>query len=101
MNDFHPLIERAIHTIHARAARKQAMREELLAHLQEVFEEELAKQKDARLAAQTARQRLGDVEQLAAQLQASVPFFEQLLHWFVRKEILMAAWLWLVGWAVA
>ena len=100
MNDFVARIERTVRLIHASAARKQAMREELLAHLQAAFEQELAKQKDARAASQTAQQRLGNIEQLAAQLQASVPFIEQIMHWFLRKEILMSSWLWLVAWTV-
>src|SRR5439155_17984898 len=93
MNDFDRFVEQAVRSIHASTARRQAMREELLAHLQAAFEQELARHHHVPTAVQAALQRLGDVEDLAAQLQASVPFLE-------RKEILMSAWLWLLCWAV-
>jgi hypothetical protein len=100
MKDFNPLIERAVRPIHASAARKQAMCEELLAHLQAAYEQELPNHLDPQTAVEIAQQRLGDIDELGAQLQASVPMLERILLRLFRKEILMSTWLWILAWTV-
>ena len=78
------VVERAVRPVRASLGRKRPMREELLAHLVAIFEEEAERLGDERAALDRARQRFGDPEELTAQLQACVPrrdwlarFFEQ------------------------
>jgi hypothetical protein len=76
------------------------MREELLAHLQCAYDQELQKHSDPRAAADGALRRFGNVADLQTQLQASVPLLERFVLRFLRKEILMSAWPWIVCWFV-
>jgi hypothetical protein len=78
------LVERAVRPVQASAARKRKMREELLAHVVAVFEEE-AKLGDEQAALARTQDRFGQAAELTGQLQASVPpgdraerFFESL-----------------------
>jgi hypothetical protein len=66
------LVERAVRPVRASAARKRKMREELLAHVAGVFEEE-ARHGDEQAALARTRERFGQAAELTAQLQASVP----------------------------
>lgn len=66
------IVERAVRPVRASIARKRKMREELLAHVSAVFEEE-ARIGDERAALERTAQRFGDVVDLTRQLQAAVP----------------------------
>jgi len=59
-------------------ARKRRMREELLAHLTAIFEEESAKLADERAALDQAKQRFGDPRELTGQLQETVSRWDRL-----------------------
>jgi hypothetical protein len=72
MNDFMVLVERAVRPVVAGPRRKLRMREELLAHLTGVYEEELARLGDAAAARAEAARRLGDPTQLTRDLEASL-----------------------------
>ena len=67
------LVERAVRGVEASAPRKRKMREELLAHVSAVYEEEAAKPGEEHLALERTQQRFGDPAELTSQLQASVP----------------------------
>ncbi len=81
------LVERAVRPVSAALRNKQKMREEMLAHVIAVFEEEMqAADEEAAALARTA-ERFGDPAELTAQLQATVPrrdAFDRLLDrvWF-------------------
>jgi hypothetical protein len=66
------IVERAVRPVRASTARKRKMREELLAHVVGVFEEE-AKLGDERAALARTQERFGQAAELTGQLQASVP----------------------------
>ena len=66
------LVERAVRPVQASAARKRRMREELLAHVVGVFEEE-SKLGDEEAALARTQERFGQAAELTGQLQASVP----------------------------
>jgi hypothetical protein len=81
MNDeqreqFEALLVRSIGDISASPRRLRNMREEMLSHLVNSYEEELARLGDERAAEDAAIERLGDADELQAQLQASVPFLK-------------------------
>ena len=67
------IVERAVRPVRASFARKRKVREELLAHVSGVFEEELAKLGDERAALGRTDQRFGKPAELTEQLQAAVP----------------------------
>lgn len=73
-------VERAVRPVRASGLRKDRMREELLAHLAGVFEEELVRLGDEQAAAQEAIRRFGAAQDVSRQLQAAVPRVEQWLH---------------------
>jgi hypothetical protein len=79
-------VERAVRPVRATAARKRRMRQELLAHLTGLFEEERARGGDQATAVSRAVERFGDPTNLGRELQDSVPlpevFFVRL---FLRK----------------
>jgi hypothetical protein len=72
------VVERAVRPVRATIARKCRMREELLAHLLSIFEEEAAKAGDEQGAIDRAKRRFGDSRELSGQLQESVSRWE----WF-------------------
>ena len=76
MNDTVPkelktLVERAVRPVRASMARKRQIREELLAHLVSIFEEE-ASHGDQQVALERAKQRFGDVRELSGQIQGAI-----------------------------
>ena len=96
--DFQADLTEAIGSIAASPRRKRIMREELLSHLLSSYQEELHREADGPFAVDAAIKRLGNVEELRLQLQATVPFFERLLFVCIdRKEKLMLRVLWIVG----
>ena len=66
------VVERAVRPVGATMARKRKMREELLAHLVSIFEEEAERLGDEQAALEQARQRFGDPGELTGQLQETV-----------------------------
>ena len=70
-------VERAVRAVHASPARKRRMRQELLAHLTGLVEEEKARGGDEQEALARALQRFGDPADLSRDLQASVPRLER------------------------
>jgi len=65
-------VERAVRPVQVSDRRKDRMREELLAHLTCIYEEELRCRGDARAALQAALERFGEPAQLTRALQESV-----------------------------
>lgn len=78
MSEFMVLVERAVRPVLAGPTRKLRMREELLAHLEGVYAEELARLGDEPAARAEAARRLGDPAALTADLQQSMSFRERL-----------------------
>jgi ATP-dependent Clp protease ATP-binding subunit ClpC len=82
-------VERAVRAVHASPARKRRMRQELLAHLTNLVEEEKARGGDEQEALARALQRFGDPADLSRDLQASVPRLErweaQMANGFLRR----------------
>ena len=72
------VVERAVRPVRATMARKRRMREELLAHLTAIFEEESAKLGDEQAALDQARRRFGDPRALTGQLQETVSRWNKL-----------------------
>jgi len=72
-------VERAVRPLRANNRRKDRMREELLAHLQELYHEELARLIDPSAALDQAMRRFGDPAELRRELQDSVPLLERWL----------------------
>jgi ATP-dependent Clp protease ATP-binding subunit ClpC len=73
------IVERCVRPVRANVKRKRRMREELLAHLAAICEEEQqAKPIDAPAALDAAARRFGDPAELARELQASVPRSERI-----------------------
>ena len=67
------IVERAVRPVRASTSRKGKMREELLAHVVGVFEEEWAKLGDERTAVERTALRFGNPAEVTGQLQESVP----------------------------
>jgi hypothetical protein len=67
------IVERAVRPVRASTRRKRAMREELLAHVLGVFEEETARIGDDRAALERTALRFGDPTGVTGELQATVP----------------------------
>jgi ATP-dependent Clp protease ATP-binding subunit ClpC len=67
------VVERAVRPVRASVARKRKMREELLAHVVGVFEEEAARLGDDRAALERTALRFGNPAEVTSQLQESVP----------------------------
>jgi hypothetical protein len=73
LKELKTVVERAVRPVRATFARKRGMREELLAHLVSIFEEEVETIGDEQVALGETKKRFGDPPELSAQLQASVP----------------------------
>jgi hypothetical protein len=73
------IVERAVRPVRATTSRKRKMREELLAHVTAVFEEE-AKLHEESVALARMAVRFGDVGELTRQLQAAVPASDALAY---------------------
>lgn len=77
-------VERAVRPVRTTTAHKRKMREELLAHLTAVYDEEFARSKDPATALQEAQKRFGEPPQLARELDAAVPVSERIGYHFER-----------------
>ncbi len=79
------VIERSVRPIRASIARKRRMREELLAHLTAIFDEEYEKTGNEQAALDRALERFGDPRELSSQLQQTVPRWDRfcaMLEWW-------------------
>jgi hypothetical protein len=87
------LVERAIKPVWASRKCKQMLRMELLAHVLDVFEEELSTHGDEQAALNQTLCRFGIAEAVGSELQSSLEFSDR---WFpyLFKENLMRPWLW-------
>ena len=86
----------AIRPVSASASRKRMIREELLAHVTAVFDEELARLGDEQAAVNETARRFGIAAELESQLQASVPWLDRFFL-ISEREILMSRWFWLAA----
>jgi hypothetical protein len=71
------VVEQTVRPVRATLARKRKMREELLAHLMAIFDEEAERLGDEQAALEQAKQRFGDPGELTTQLQQSVPRWDR------------------------
>jgi hypothetical protein len=91
-------VERAVASVAVRPAHRRRMREELLAHLLAVYDEEFARTGDEQVSALAAKQRFGCPESLRGEFEASVPRIERVFVLFLqRKANVMWRWLLLIG----
>jgi ATP-dependent Clp protease ATP-binding subunit ClpC len=72
------VVERTVRPVRATMARKRKMREELLAHLVSIFEEERKRAGDEQAALDQTKRRFGDPEELTGQFQEAVPRWDRL-----------------------
>jgi hypothetical protein len=78
------IVERAVRPVRASLSRKPKLREELLAHVSAVFEEERTRLGEERAALEQTAQRFGNPHELTVQLQQSVPASDA-IHSFLDK----------------
>ena len=79
------IVERTVRPVRASTPRKRKMREELLAHLTAIYEDELANRGDPDAAIEAAAGRFGDVAQLSRELDRSVGFNERIAYSLERR----------------
>jgi hypothetical protein len=79
LRELKSVVEQSVQPVRATFARKRRMREELLAHLVSIFEEEVGTLGDEQAALDETKRRFGDPETLSEQLQKSVPRRDRLL----------------------
>lgn len=91
-NDLIAHVTQAIGLLPASAGRRQQMHEELLAHLLDIYEEELERLQDERAAAVRAMQRFGQPDDLRSELATAVPWRERLNFFLWGKESIMWRW---------
>ena len=97
LRQFEGRVARIVAPLIARASRKRMIREELLAHFWQVYEEELERLGDDVAAADATLGRMGDAGELSSRLQESVPLLETVICLcLARKELLMGRWFWLL-----
>jgi hypothetical protein len=76
------IVERAVRPVRASMCHKLKLREELLAHVSAVFEEEEARLDNEQAALERTAQRFGNPAELTGQLQVSVPTSDFLQRFF-------------------
>ncbi|WP_020470407.1 hypothetical protein [Zavarzinella formosa] len=76
------IVERAVRPVRASSSRKQKMREELLAHVSGVYEEESAKPGGDQAALERTALRFGNPAEVTNQLEESVPVGDGLLQFW-------------------
>jgi hypothetical protein len=89
------IVDTATRTVRASRSRKEQMREELLAHVREVFTEEFAHNSDERAALTSTARRFGIAGEVKSELQSSIPLMESLFL-IPEKELLMSGKFWLI-----
>ena len=76
------VVERAVRPVRASVSCKRKMREELLAHVIGVFEEEFSRLDDEHTALERTALRFGNPSEVTGQLQASVPAGDGITRFF-------------------
>jgi hypothetical protein len=79
-------VDALVNPLRAGPARKSIMREELLAHLIGIYDDESNTPESSSSALTATRRRFGDSAALSRQLQASVPFLERVFSMIYNKE---------------
>jgi hypothetical protein len=97
LNDLTAHVAQAVEALPASRTRRQHMQEELLAHLLDLYDEELAQIRDERAAADRAKQRFGRPDDLRSDLATAVPMVERLILLTCGKGNVMWRWLWIMG----
>ena len=97
LNDLTSHVTQAIGALPAFRARRQRIQEELLAHLLDIYDEELERLQDEQVAAERAKQRFGRADDLRSELATAVPWVERLILLICGKGSIMWRWLWIVG----
>ncbi len=80
MNDLLGHVDAVLQKVRAGRGRKLKMRHELLAHLSDIYEEELARLGDETAALGETIRRFGGAGEVGRQLQRTVPLMERALH---------------------
>lgn len=78
------IVERAVRPVKAPVSRKKKMREELLAHVTGIFDEEVSRSADEQAALIQAEKRFGDPSALSRKLRESVPVTDRSAFLFER-----------------
>ncbi len=78
------IVERSVRPVRSSTPRKRKMREELLAHLSTIYEEELTRSGQASLALREAARRFGTPAELAREFQDTLPIHERISHFVER-----------------
>jgi hypothetical protein len=86
------IVERAVRPVRASTGRKRKMREELLAHVVGVFEEEVARLGDERAALEQTALRFGSPAEVTSRLQESVPAGDRIARFFDGRPGEAALW---------
>jgi hypothetical protein len=97
LDDLTDYVTQAIQSLPASRARRQQMQEELLAHMLDIYDEELQRLQDDRAAVNAAKQRFGRADNLRRELTTAVPWVERLILLMCGKGSIMWRWLWIVG----
>jgi hypothetical protein len=97
LNDLTAYVVQTIRFLPASRARRQQMQEELLAHILDIYDEELQRLQDEWAAADRAKQRFGKADDLRRELTTAVPWVERLILLMCGKGSIMWRWLWIVG----
>jgi hypothetical protein len=97
LNELTAHIAEAIESLPASGARRQKMREELLAHLLDIYDEELERVQDELAAIDLAKERFGRPDDLRSELTTAVPSVERLILLICGKGSIMWRWFWIVG----
>jgi hypothetical protein len=79
-------VDYIVSKVRAPRRRRSAIREELTAHLMEIFAHELVRAPDAGAAFDATLRRFGDGNALSKEIQASVPALEQMLFLLFNRE---------------
>jgi ATP-dependent Clp protease ATP-binding subunit ClpC len=84
-------VEKIVRPVRASTPRKRKMREELLAHLSAIYDQELVRLHTPGAALKAAAERFGNPGELTEQLQAALPFRERMDHfverWFAWRAL--------------
>lgn len=78
------IVELAVRPVRAGIKHKRKMREELLAHLGEIHQDEISRTGDSSVAIDAAAARFGDPLELGRELDASVPTSERIAYYVER-----------------
>jgi ClpA/ClpB-like protein len=78
------IVERAVRPVRASTLRKRVIREELLAHLSAIYEQEKTRLRDPAAALDAAAGRFGEPAGLARELESALPKLERFSHFVER-----------------